>query len=254
MRMQRLNMDNSWHITLGGVRLLVDPWLEGVEVDYSRWLNVQWHRTAPLPYERIPDHDLVLITQKYPDHCHAPTLARLRPAVVCAPASLGGRLGRILPDSDLLLFDEDHPEQRVGHLRLIHLPTRRRIDPIYDAYALAVGEEVILVANHGIELDAGHRERLGSIGRVDVLMSPFNRYVLPSLLGGVVAPGLEGLEALIAATGPRVVVQTHDELKHGTGLVPRLARIEPFMPETAARHPWLQSRFRDISDYTPVRP
>lgn len=111
-----------------------------------------------------------------------------------------------------------------------------------------------MVANHGMELDEAHRAQLGGIGPVDLLMSPFNRYVLPSLLGGVVAPGLEGLRTLVDATDPRVVIQTHDELKHGTGLVPRIARIEHFVPAMAAEHPWLQSRFRDISDYTPVSP
>jgi hypothetical protein len=30
MLIQRLNMDNSWYLGFEGLRLLVDPWLEGV--------------------------------------------------------------------------------------------------------------------------------------------------------------------------------------------------------------------------------
>ena len=41
MLLQRLNMDNSWFLDLGGCRLLIDPWLEGQEVDYFPWFNTQ---------------------------------------------------------------------------------------------------------------------------------------------------------------------------------------------------------------------
>ena len=36
MQLQRLNMDNSWHYATRGQSILIDPWLEGVEVDYFR--------------------------------------------------------------------------------------------------------------------------------------------------------------------------------------------------------------------------
>ena len=79
MQLKRLNMDNSWSISLGGQRLLIDPWLHGVEVDYFAWFNKQWHRTPPIAYEDVQDFDAVLITQKYPDHFHPETLLRLKP-------------------------------------------------------------------------------------------------------------------------------------------------------------------------------
>jgi L-ascorbate metabolism protein UlaG (beta-lactamase superfamily) len=252
--LQRLNMDNSWFLEFSGTRLLIDPWLEGEEVDYVRWLNVQWHRTDPIAYDLVPEFDLVLITQKYPDHYHEPTLLKLQPKVVCAPASLGRRLSRLLPEATLYLFDKEARHHQVGNLSLTHLPTRRRIDPIYDAYTLEAEGEVVMVANHGMSLDADHQAQLQSVGPCDVLMSPFNSYALPALLGGIVAPGIEGLRALMDVTQPRTVVQTHDEPKHGTGLVPMLAKVERFEPAMAESHPWLKPRFLDISDYTPVSP
>lgn len=247
-------MDNSWFLEIGGMRLLVDPWLEGEEVDYVRWLNVQWHRTAPIAYEAVPKHDLVLITQKYPDHYHEPTLSKLKPAVIMAPSSLGTRLKRLLPDARLYLFGRDAREHVHGGLRVTHLPTRRRIDPIYDAFVLEAGQDLVIVANHGLSLDTEHLAQLEGKGSCDLLMSPFNRYALPAVLGGIVAPGLEGLKTLIEATQPTHVVQTHDEAKHGTGLVPRFAKVDRFSPEMAESLPWLKHRFIHITDYSPVSP
>ena len=53
-------------LELAGIRLVIDPWLEGTEVDYFAWFNTQWLRTPPVPYCDVPAFDAVLITQKYP--------------------------------------------------------------------------------------------------------------------------------------------------------------------------------------------
>ena len=79
---QRLNMDNSFFVEINGWKLLIDPWLEGTEVDFFPWFNTQWHRTPPLPYEELPAYDTVLITQKYPDHYHEKTLKKLNPGQI----------------------------------------------------------------------------------------------------------------------------------------------------------------------------
>ncbi len=89
---QRLNMDNSFFIEMSGWKILIDPWLEGTEVDYFEWFNMQWHRTPPLPYSDIPDFDTVLITQKYPDHFHIKTLKKLAPKHIIGPKSLENKL------------------------------------------------------------------------------------------------------------------------------------------------------------------
>ena len=246
-------MDNSWFLELNGVRCLIDPWLEGQEVDYFSWFNTQWHRTPPLPYDELPEFDAVLITQKYPDHCHEATLQRLRPKVVFAPAYLGSRLTRIVPDAVLHLFDPHEPMHSMDAVRIHHLPTRRKIDPIYDAYFFEADGESLLLANHGFCLDDQHRQQLGHSGHCDVLMSCFNLYSLPLFLGGTVSPGLEGLASLIGQTQPRRVIQTHDELKHARGIVPALARIVPFQPGRVDEHPWLRERYLPIHNYEPVQ-
>ena len=114
------------------------------------------------------------------------------------------------------------------------------------------GKESMLFAPHGLTIDQGHRSHVDKAPPCKLLISPFNRYKLPSLLGGTVTPGLEGLEHLIEAVDPQVVVQTHDELKEGKGLIPALASIRVFHPEDAKKLPWLAKRFMDIRDYQPV--
>ena len=252
MRVQRLNMDSTWLLTLGGTTLLVDPWLHGSEVDYAGWFNTQWHRTPPLPYRDIPTYDAVLITQKYPDHYHADTLAKLSPKVVFAPASLGKRLRTLLPDADLHLFEGSQSVVLFRELTLTHLPTRRRIDPIYDAFLVDDGKESVCIAPHGLAVDAAHQTVVDRASPCKLLISPFNRYSLPALLGGTVTPGLEGLEQLIDALAPEHVVQTHDELKEGKGLIPKIASITVFDPSHAPHLPWLADRFLNVPDYQAV--
>ena len=254
MILQRLNMDNAWFLELAGLRLVIDPWLEGEEVDYFTWFNTQWLRTPPVSYGDVPAFDAVLITQKYPDHLHEQTLKRLNPTTVLAPDFLESRLEHILPNATIRSFSEEARSQRLGEVRITHLSTRRRLDPIYDAYFLEHEDESVLIANHGFQIDDGHRADLGHDGQCEILLSTFNLYSLPKILGGLVSPGLDGLAALMEQTKPRKVVQTHDELKHAKGLIPALAHIVPFDPNHVENHPWLHDRYLHIPDYTPVTP
>ena len=95
IHLQRLNMDNSWFVEFSGLKMLIDPWLEGTEVDFFSWFNTQWHRTTPLNYNQLPVFDIVLITQKYPDHFHATTMKKLSPKSIIAPKSLQKKAGKI---------------------------------------------------------------------------------------------------------------------------------------------------------------
>ena len=250
--LQRLNMDNSWCVDMSGTRLVLDPWLEGVEVDYFRWFNTQWHQTPPVACGDVSAFDGVVITQKYADHFHEQTLRQLKPGCVLAPESLKARLQAVFPNADRSLFGASHRSHTVGAITVTQLPTRRRMDPIYDAYVFDDGCECLLVANHGFVLDDDHRAQLGSDWSCDVLLSPFNTYTLPRVLGGTVTPGLVGLQRLMGQVNPRAVIQTHDEAKHARGLVPTLARIEVFDADTVEDHAWLSERFVSLNDYTPV--
>jgi len=235
---------------LGGKRLLVDPWLEGVEVDFFGWFNTQWHRTPPVPWEALPPYDGVLITQKYSDHFHGATLGRLGPSTIFAPPSLATRISRGLPSWTPRLFTAERTRLHWGDVTLHWLRSRRRLDPIYDAFLLDDGVQSLMIAPHGISLDDVHLETIAGASPCAALLSPFNAYRLPAMLGGVVAPGLSGLERLMAQMRPRVVVATHDEDKHARGLIPRLARIERFTEDRLGALPWLAPYYRATPDYS----
>lgn len=250
---QRLNMDNSWWVDFNGLRFLIDPWLQGVEVDFFPWFNTQWHRTKPLDAEAVPAYDFVLITQKYPDHFHAQTLLRLRPARLLVPASIEQKVKKLLPEAEVLTLQADTPRIFGGPLSLHFLPTSRRIDPIYDALLLHNGEESIFIATHGFDLTPDKRQWLSQQPPVSLLFTPFNYYRLPVWLGGVVSPGMTGVQQLVEAVKPRRVVATHDEDKFARGLVSRFARItrSPAAAELM-QLPLLKDRYLAIDHYSSV--
>lgn len=249
MQIQRLNMDNSWLLQLKGLRLLVDPWLEGVEIDFFRWFNMQWHKTQPLPYNQLPFYDAVLITQKYPDHFHQATLKRLAPKRIIAPASIELKLMKLFPSSEIMALSKKRTSCTINDTEIQFFPTQRRIDPIYDAYCISDDEEAIFLAPHGYAAD---RINAWPDRPVKLLICPFNHYELPALLGGTVSPGIEGLVKLTNKISPRFVVGTHDEDKHASGLVSKLAKIRRTQPADLNTIEGLAGLVLDVPDYQPV--
>ena len=196
IQVQRLNMDNSLFIEISGWKVLIDPWLEGTEIDFFSWFNTQWHRTAPLPYEKLPTFDTVLITQKYPDHFHAETLKKLAPKHIIAPKSLKKKIKKILPNSSLIPLDAIDNQIMVNNVQVTFLPTQRKIDPIYDAFILDDGKESVFLATHGFQTTEKDRALIKKASPCQLLINPFNHYKLPFFLGGVVSPGIDGVKHL----------------------------------------------------------
>ncbi|WP_188167634.1 MBL fold metallo-hydrolase [Flammeovirga sp. EKP202] len=250
IKIQRLNMDNSWYIELDSLKLLVDPWLEGAEIDYFSWFNKQWHRTPPLKYEDIPDYDLVLITQKYPDHFHHKTLIKLQPKNVMGPESIRKKVNKILPNAEFIAFNKKKKQQLFEGVTFHFLPTKRWFDPIYDAFLIDDGKESICLATHGFDIDYKYIKEMGDFSPVTLLMTPFNFYQLPAFLGGTVSPGLEGVKQLADEFNPICVVPTHDEDKHARGLVSKFAKIIKSMSKEDLRKlPWLEETYQPLNHY-----
>ncbi|NLR90125.1 MULTISPECIES: MBL fold metallo-hydrolase [Flammeovirga] len=249
INLQRLNMDNSWFLEFDGLRILVDPWLEGTEVDFFTWFNTQWHRTAPVPYNELPAFDVVLITQKYPDHFHHQTLEKLQPKLVIGPDSIQKDLMKLLPNTEFHALNKKQTKVNVKGIDVHFLPTRRWIDPIYDAIVLSNGNESVYFMTHGFTLDQAHQEQLKEVGDCSLLVTPFNLYKLPFFLGGVVSPGIKGVEHLCETIQPKVVVPTHDEDKYAKGIVSKFAKIKRATPKELNKYTWLKDRYQAFSDY-----
>lgn len=253
MKIQRLNMDNSWHIDFAGNSILIDPWLKGVEVDFFSWFNTQWHRTPPIAMSDVPDYDFVIITQKYPDHYHPETLIELQPKKLIVPTSIEKKVKKLLPDAKVWTLENSSSEALGGQIKLHYLPTRRKMDPIYDAIVLENGTESILLATHGYAESEEWAKYLKNIPPIKLAFTPFNLYRLPSFLGGTVSPGLSGVKKLINTFLPKHIIATHDEDKHAKGLIQKLAHIK-FAPsrQELIKEDLFKNRLLTIDNYQSI--
>ncbi|MFK7787714.1 MAG: MBL fold metallo-hydrolase [Crocinitomicaceae bacterium] len=250
MRVQRLNMDNSWRIEFAGKSILIDPWLKGTEVDYFSWFNTQWHKTNPMKPAEVPEFDLVIITQKYPDHYHQETLLDLQPSNLIVPTSIEKSVRKLLPEAQVKTFGTSPLQISDSTLKLHFIPTKRKIDPIYDALVLENGKESILMTTHGYDDNPKWKSYLEKMPPIKLAMTPFNLYKLPFFLGGTVAPGLQAVRRLIEDHNPQKVTATHDEDKHAKGLVTKFARVT-LSPKSSEllKDELFKDRLLTISDY-----
>ena len=250
---QRLNMDNSFLLEMSGWKILIDPWLEGTEVDYFSWFNTQWHRTPPLAYKDLPDFDTVLITQKYPDHFHEKTLKRLNPKHIISPKSLEKKLKNLFPSSNIESLDAINRTLEVNKYKVTFLGTKRKVDPIYDAFMVDDGEMSVFVSTHGFQFNNMDRELLKQSSPCELLITPFNYYKLPFFLGGIVSPGLKGVKHLCDTLNPKKVIATHDEDKHAKGIVSKFATIKRHSSsEDLLKYTWLTNRYLEVDHYNRI--
>jgi L-ascorbate metabolism protein UlaG (beta-lactamase superfamily) len=238
MRLRRANLDASWVLTLGGARLLVDPWLVGSEVDGFGWFSEQWHTGPCLAPEDLRDIDAVVLTQPFDDHCHLPTLARLPPVPILAVQAAAARLRRAgFPAERLTAIAA---ETRWEGLTLRHLPPPA-LAPTHGAVRVEGPDGRALIAAHGLRPDA-------PADPVDVLLVTHATYALPWWLGGTVNLGADAAKALAERVGARIVVDTHAEQKRARGLVAAVARpAYPAAAELPGVRVWVDLEERDLS-------
>lgn len=250
MEIQRLNMDNSWLLSFAGQKILIDPWLKGAEIDFFSWFNKQTHRTKPLGPAEINTYDWVLITQKYPDHFHPETLIDLNPKRIMVPNSILKKVKKLLPNAEVIAFNESPIKVFNSSINVSFLSSPKKIDPIYDALLLDDEKESIFVATHGYLNFEHFKPLFHQKPAVKLAFAPFNKYELPAFLGGLVAPGLEGVSKLMEYLNPSYIVATHDEDKLAEGLVSKFAKIT-WSPNTEKLQamPHLKNKYLAISDY-----
>lgn len=222
MRLQRANLDASWVLTLGGCRLLIDPWLVGSEVDGFAAFSEQWHVHACLTPAEVGPIDAVVLTQPFDDHCHRATLEALPPVPILAVPAADARLARWgVPAERRVRIGAD---TAWGGLRARHLAPSWA-DPTHGAVRLEAAEGSLLIAPHGLRASM-------PVDPVDVLLVTHATYALPLVLGGTVNLGLAAAQELARRCGARVVLDTHAEPKRARGLVAALAR--PAYPDVPA--------------------
>lgn len=249
LTLQRLNMDTTWLLHWSGRSLLLDPWLVGPEIDGFSWFNKQYHATEPVPLEELPAYDDIIISQSYADHCHLETLRALRQKAILATPKAHAKLSK---QSDMRADLTPLPDLcqgellALGDLKIGYLAPDRYIDPVYYALVIAKGKDALFYASHGFHLLPKHQEVLSSYS-IQVLITTFTHFQLPSFLGGLVNPGLPNARALIEQLQPAHVLNTHDEEKHGSGLVGRIAKV--IYPDTDALSADPAYSLTQVNDY-----
>ena len=226
MQIQRLNLDTSWIFTLGSLRILVDPWLIGSEVDGFSWFNEQWHSREPVEPDELGRIDFILISQSYEDHCHIPTLEILDANIpLLATGKAASRLRRKFPERDVISIP-DYPEVLpYGDIKISALHPGRKLDPVYYGVLISHMGKSIFYASHGFHMEPADAAKLTASFDIGLLITTFTHFKLPALLGGDVNPGQENALQLCELLKPDNVIGTHDEQKIGKGLVSRLAKV-----------------------------
>lgn len=244
--LQRLNMDSTWLISMGGTRLLVDPWLTGSETDGFRWLNTQWHVQSVVPPEEVPDFDAVLITQPYDDHCHIETLRRLpagRP--IYADRRAAGKIRRKLPGAVLRVLDEGRrSRQQIGNISCYLSPS----DKLYNGCVLQAEGFSMLYLPHGLDMRSKYLQHFPD--RADTVLISASTYRLPFWLGGMVTKGIKNVQQIQQHFRPSRLFATHDEPKEGVGLVSRMAR--KYYPSESELQAAIGPQARMLANHEPV--
>lgn len=235
----RLNADTSWWFSLGGARVVVDPWLVGSEVDGARWFSEQWHREPVVAPADVPDHDVVVVSQPFSDHCHPETLRQLRPGadLVVVP-SARGKVARAVPGRRIHVLPAwDQPPLELAGLRWWRVTPPWWVVPAYHAVVVAdPAGRAVLHAPHGLSVAAAE----AVAARVDVVALAITRtwYRLPWWLGGVAQPGAAAALAVARAVRAEVAFGVHDEQKVGRGLVRRVEQVR--WPDAADEGVWAE--------------
>ncbi len=245
-------MDTTWQITWDSCSLLLDPWLVGSEVDGFSWFNEQWHATPPVPISEIGTFQGIIVSQSYSDHCHKETLEALPETEILSTPSAFKRLKKELPSRSIRTLPslESNNWMEFEELSLTYIDPHRKIDPIYNGIVIRKGGEAIVYFPHGFTLNDTQLSLLRPL-KIQLLITSFSLFRLPSFLGGDVNPGQKNAMALVRQLDPLHVVHTHDENKHARGLVKKIAKVvypdpDQLKNELAGRYSYLQYEAMEI--------
>lgn len=192
---------NSWLITLGGKRILLDPWLVGpLMFGDTPWL-FQAQRRQPIA---IPEAvDVILLSQGLPDHAHPPTLAQLPKAWPVVTSPNGEKLVRSLNYETV--HSLHHGEaMTLGSLQIQAFPGSP-VGPTLRENAYVLQD---LMTGHRVyyEPHGFHDRAILEGGGLDVVITPLINLSLP-LLGPVIKGQATAL-ALCERVRPQYAIST----------------------------------------------
>lgn len=192
---------NGWLLEFGGLRVLVDPWLQGDLVfPPGPWL---FTGSLPEPWPVPADLHLLLLTQGLPDHCHPPSLELLpRDLPVVGSPSAAERV-RGLGFTDVTALSPGQSHAVVGpdgaSLRIEAVPGAA-VPQVENGYVLEHPDGSLYLEPHGFLADAATVPPR----RLDAVISPVVDLGLP--LAGAFVKGRSVLPELLRRFQPRTVL------------------------------------------------
>jgi L-ascorbate metabolism protein UlaG (beta-lactamase superfamily) len=212
---------NSWLLTVGQQRILLDPWLVGDLVfGQQAWLFKGEH---PQPRSLPTDIDLILLSQGLEDHAHPPTLAALDRSIPVVASPNAAKVVERLGYSRVTVLD--HGEQFTLNNRVtIKAVPGAPIGPtvLENGYILREAETglSLFYEPHGF-----HQPQLQTEAPLDVVITPAVDLKLP--LVGPVIRGQQGALELVNWLRPQVLLPTADagEVTY-SGLLLSLLEVE----------------------------
>lgn len=195
---------NSWLLTVGEQRILLDPWLVGELVfGQQAWLFKGEHpQPKPLP----EDIDLILLSQGLEDHAHPPTLKALDQSIPVVGSPSAAKVAQELGYSQVTALNHGETFTLNGGVTIKAVPGAL-VGPttVENGYVLRDGATGVSLfyEPHGF-----HREEIQQEGPVDVVITPVLDLALP--LVGPIIRGQKGALELVNWLQPQVVLPTAD--------------------------------------------
>lgn len=227
MKLTRINPDHSWILETAGLRIALDPWLLGPEIDGFGWFHTQHLPQAAWPIASLGTLDAIVITQPFSDHCHEETLRALPSSIpILAVPAAYQKLTRLFPSGRTLVSLDRlfSVHESLPEITLMPLPAAWW-DPTHGAVWISSEEGSVLIAPHGYRNRSLLRAMRPAMARPCTVLAPSLQYRLPFFLGGTVNLGLKNAYHLCQDVHAHAYVETHSSDKPASGVARALARI-----------------------------
>jgi len=206
---------NGWLIELDGIRILIDPWLNG-ELKFPPG---DWLIKGKLSKEiEVPeDINFLLLTQGQPDHSHPPTLQKINKSITVIASESASR---VVNSIGFKKINTLKPGETFTYNNLnIKATSGAPVPNIENGYIIDHNLDSIYIEPHGFldkEINSRH---------IDLVLTPVIDFSLP--IAGKIIKGNTILPELLKLFNPSTVLaSTTGGDIHFSGIINKLIKID----------------------------
>lgn len=222
MKFTKLTDDSSWLIESKEFTVLVDPWFTRSQIDGFAWFSLQKRAESYGPFDFTHAKDFtVFVSHPFSDHCHKESLLTFPQNARIVAEHRAMKKIESWKYFDQVLSLEQAP------FGVEQLTKVSFLNQTHHAFLLKLDKTSFLYAPHGVRAN-------DSLPKAQGLITTTTTYKLPFFLGGTVNLGLDEARKVLAITGAKWVLTTHDQRKVSKGLVGLFAK--PTYEQDSAFH------------------